>query len=430
MAPSRGLNCLRQARLHLQKPRQDVRRFSDFVSAVADPSNKYQVYTSRSPNPYLNLSIEHYLLQKSPADATILFLYTNRPSVIIGRNQNPWTEVNLGLLRNEQGILQNADHRVQLVRRRSGGGTVFHDEGNVNYSVIMPTADFDRDKHAEMVARALRNLGVDKVRVNERHDIVVDKTVPGEGELPFKISGSAYKLTRLRSVHHGTCLLSSPNIGSISKYLRAPGKPFIKAKGVESVSSRIMNVGMENAKFEGAVRHEFWKMYSHSKAMTVGRAEADVPEIKGGFEELMSEDWIYGQTPQFEFSTSGFDGENLGEKDIWRFPHGLELSFTARNATIQSLSIKDGENFMVTSSAKDKKVHEIADWDSVLAAPFKKSYVGKSRHKVQAQLAKSMNELFGAGSYDTGVGKGSLSTEEDNYLGIEPDRIVEVEGLE
>ena len=298
---------MRQARLQIQIPRQNVRRFSAFVRAVADPSNKYQVYTSRSPNPYLNLSIEHYLLQKSPADSTILFLYTNRPSVIIGRNQNPWTEVNLGLLRNDHTMLQNAEHRVQLVRRRSGGGTVFHDEGNVNYSIIMPTAEFDRDKHAEMVARALRNLGVEKVRVNERHDIVVDKTVPGEGELPFKISGSAYKLTRLRSVHHGTCLLSSPNIGSISKYLRAPGKPFIKAKGVESVSSRITNVGMDNKKFEAAVKHEFWKMYSHSKGMTVGRAEMEVPEIKRGLEELLVCGRYMGECRANRFAVRGLD---------------------------------------------------------------------------------------------------------------------------
>ncbi|KAH7305060.1 hypothetical protein BKA65DRAFT_521027 [Rhexocercosporidium sp. MPI-PUGE-AT-0058] len=400
MAPSRGFNYLLRARL--QHPRKDVRRFSDFVRAVADPSNKYQVYTSRSPNPYLNLSIEHYLLQKTPADSTILFLYTNRPSVIIGRNQNPWTEVNLGLLRNDPGILPNPEHRVQLVRRRSGGGTVFHDEGNVNYSVIMPTGEFDRDKHAEMVVRALRNLGVEKVRVNERHDIVVDKDVPGEGEQPFKISGSAYKLTRLRSVHHGTCLLSSPNIDAISKYLRAPGKPFIKAKGVESVSSKITNVGLENAKFEAAVRHEFWKMYSHSKGVMVGRAEMEVPEIKRGLEELMSEDWIYGQTPQFEFSTSGVDGEALAEKERWRFPQNLELSFTARNGVIQASTLQHGEHFMVTSTIGGTKLHEISDWNSVLATPFKKSVAGKSRPKIQAELARSMNELFGAGSYEAG----------------------------
>jgi lipoate-protein ligase A len=144
--------------------------------------------------------------------------------VVIGRNQNPWIEVNLGVLRNEE-------LDVKLVRRRSGGGTVFHDEGNVNYSVICPTSAFNRDKHAEMVVRALKSLGAEKARVNERHDIVMDKE-DKEGILkPFKVSGSAYKLTRLRSLHHGTCLLSSPNLQSISKYLRAPVKPLSKQEG-------------------------------------------------------------------------------------------------------------------------------------------------------------------------------------------------------
>lgn len=252
------------------------------MRAATNSSSKSQVYISRSLDPYLNLSIEHYLLQKTPADSTVLFLYTNRPCVVIGRNQNPWIEVNLGILRNEE-------LRVKLVRRRSGGGTVFHDEGNVNYSVICPTPAFNRDKHAEMVVRALNKLGVEKARVNERHDIVVDKEdEEGEGALKqFKVSGSAYKLTRLRSLHHGTCLLSSPNLEAIWRYLRAPAKLFIKARGVDSVSSPITNVGISNESFEEAVISEFRSMYDSGQALVVSEAEKEVPEIAKGREELM-----------------------------------------------------------------------------------------------------------------------------------------------
>ncbi len=148
---------------------------------------------------------------------------------------------------------------IALVRRRSGGGAVFHDEGNVNYSVICPTAEFTRDKHAEMVVRAIRKINP-RARVNERHDIVIDqgdvleegdRPHPGDmhrtvyasgGVAPLKVSGSAYKLTRQRSLHHGTCLLTSPNLETISRYLRSPAKPFMKARGVESVRSPIGNV--------------------------------------------------------------------------------------------------------------------------------------------------------------------------------------------
>ena len=237
-------------------------------------ASKYQIYVSRSLDPFLNLSIEHYLLQKSPPNSTILFLYVNSPCVVIGRNQNPWLEVDLNLLTQPRalGYTQQIGGKssrlpwenVQLVRRRSGGGTVFHDEGNVNYSVICPTANFTRDKHAEMVTRAIREFNL-RARVNERHDIVLDqgsvleeKDWPdtadmhrtmfhpnSEKNLPLKVSGSAYKLTRQRSLHHGTCLLASANLARISQYLTSPSRSFIKARGVESVRSPVGNVHME-----------------------------------------------------------------------------------------------------------------------------------------------------------------------------------------
>ena len=212
----------------------------------------------------MNLSIEHFLLQKSSPDSTILFVYINSPCVVMGRNQNPWLETNLRLMR-ETPVIGLVNHQegwenVQLVRRRSGGGTVFHDYGNVNYCVICPTASFTRDKHAEMVTRALRRQ-TPRARVNERHDIVLDQDSleeghqpdpsdmhhtgyhrEGESPLPLKVSGSAYKLIRQRSLHHGTCLLASWNIDHMSDYLRSPAQPFIKARGVDSVHSPVANI--------------------------------------------------------------------------------------------------------------------------------------------------------------------------------------------
>jgi lipoate-protein ligase A len=276
------------------------------LSQAAHPLSRVQFYLSRTNDPYLNLSIEHYLLQNTPEDSTILFLYTNRPCIVIGRNQNPWLEVNLPLiekLRSEarsRAALPDTNNvrtsssplDVQLVRRRSGGGAVFHDLGNVNYSVICPPSAFDRNKHAEMVVRALRKLGVSGSRVNERHDIVMDVGRGGEQQLSaekqtFKVSGSAYKLTRLRSLHHGTCLLSSPNLGSVSELLRSPAEPFIKARGVESVRSKVSNVGVANADFEEAVRQEFETMYGSPHVDIVVGEEANAFEdVAEGVTEL------------------------------------------------------------------------------------------------------------------------------------------------
>lgn len=218
-----------------------------FTELSTRPTSINQIYQSRSTDPFINLSIEHFLLQNAPPDSNILFLYTNRPCVVIGRNQNPWTETDLQALKHP---IKNSSFEsdpiaanVLCVRRRSGGGAVFHDGGNLNYSVICPREKFTRNKHAEMVVSALRATGATNARVNCRHDIVMD--LYDKDPTPHKnvkVSGSAFKLTRLRALHHGTCLLDSPNLGKIGPLLKSPAKPYMKTKGVDSVTSQIGNI--------------------------------------------------------------------------------------------------------------------------------------------------------------------------------------------
>ena len=288
-------------------------RYSTFTETLANPANKLQSYVSTSSDPYLNLSIEDHILRKSSPDSTILFLYVNRPCVVVGRNQNPWSEVNLGILDAARAILDPKDSEpagigtVDLVRRRSGGGTVFHDEGNLNWSITCPRADFTRDRYAEMVVRALRKLGIERARVNERHDIVLDQgnqrlasdpedthrtpyTTQDGTPRPLKVSGSAYKLTRQRALHHATTLLSSPNLNIIPHYLRSPAKKFILAQGVESVSSPVSNIGLDVKAFQNRLQDEFALMYatlgSPNILQTVGDEFLNIPDIRKGYEEL------------------------------------------------------------------------------------------------------------------------------------------------
>lgn len=321
MAPSRGLSRLSSLLRPISHspPKcstyQQRRTFAAFTEALADTSNPVQSYVSRSNDPYLNLAIEDHILRKSSLDSAILFLYTNRPCVVIGRNQNPWYEVNLRILNaaapSRTPKLKDSEPPgigdVQLVRRRSGGGTVFHDLGNLNWSITSPRADFTRDKHAEMVVRALRSLGVDRARVNERHDIVLDQghaaqkvdledthrtpyTVKnGEGPRPLKVSGSAYKLTRGRALHHATTLLSSPNLHIIPEYLHSPAKPFMEAKGVDSVSSPVGNIGLDSEAFKMRLQEQFAALYTGGKELPVqivGEEHLDIPEVRKGYEEL------------------------------------------------------------------------------------------------------------------------------------------------
>jgi len=309
---------------------------------------------SRISDPYLNLSIEHWLLQKTPPESKVLFLYVNRPSVILGRNQNPWVEANLSLL---------AKEGIDLVRRRSGGGTVFHDEYNVNYSVICPTSMFDRDIHANMVVKALRSVAGPHTRVNERHDIVQDmngddprKNDPYTGiTRPFKISGSAYKLTRLRALHHGTCLLDSPNLDKMGQYLRSPVKKYITARGVDSVPSKVANVvpTLSNQLFMESVIEQFYELYGKEEAeMEVHDSTeqhprdnySDIPEILKGYNELKTPEWIYGQTPQFTYE---FQNKSNG------------FEFTARNGVVTEAKLHSSGQPVISKKVEEKVIGNV-----------------------------------------------------------------------
>ncbi|PWY76229.1 lipoyltransferase and lipoate-protein ligase [Aspergillus heteromorphus CBS 117.55] len=396
-----------------------------FAQLASRPSSKHQIYQSLSTDPYVNLSIEHFLLEHAPIDSNILFLYINQPCVVIGRNQNPWLETNLRVLHNDRGSADNAttsDHDPQdahalYVRRRSGGGAVFHDEGNLNYSVISPRTTFTRNKHAEMVVRALHHLGATNTRVNDRHDIVMslDSATTGEQATPQprKISGSAFKLTRHRALHHGTCLLDSPNINILGSFLRSPARDYIKAKGVESVRSPVANVSSVFADASipfsiqdviASIMQEFAGLYQagpdavrraqrayvHEPELysgddwvvgAVGEAQGyEEPEIMKGIDELRSLEWKYTQTPQFIFSTHPVDEEDPRERPalpaslppstrvFLRLKHGAIIE--SHISTSSDSEVASEQAVRLHETLKERKLHELTppQWKEVLHA--------------------------------------------------------------
>ena len=263
-------------------------------------------------------------------------IYVNSPCVVIGRNQNPWTEVNLPNIlssRTKRGAawVDGDGGGVSLLRRRSGGGTVFHDLGNVNYAAIVPALGFTRDTHAEMVVEALkRGGGVDRgVRVNERHDVVMAAggvSVGGEGgEVPeVKLSGSAYKLARTTALHHGTMLIDT-ELWRVRRYINSEARGWIKGRGVASVRSPIENIKVDGGvvgfaeevgrtwggKYAvcGGGEGEVWKEggekgeVGNVAVCYVTEEEAlKVQEIRDGKRELEGMVWMFDQTPKFTFS--------------------------------------------------------------------------------------------------------------------------------
>lgn len=331
-------------------------------------------FNSRSTSPYFNLAVEHHLLTHSHPASRILFTYANTPCVVIGRNQNPWVECNIAAI--AQGTPDG--RQVELIRRRSGGGTVFHDEGNLNYTVIVPGERFERKTHVQMVVDALVALRDkqyvfrrwDQVKANERNDIVArlsDKySAEGAEEEWFKVSGTAFKLTKGRALHHGTLLHSSPYIDSIGRFLRSPVKDYITAKGVESVRSPVTNLwdvkkARQRRDLTFSVRKTIERMWVEKYAdesigppnsieVASGQPEDLIPELKAGIQELRTKAWRWDQTPGFSFDS----------KEIVMGGQSLRLGFEVKNGVIESVKSSEELQPSFEQLLIGKKIHELS----------------------------------------------------------------------
>ena len=179
------------------------------------------VCRSRSFDPYENLALEEALLSRVGEGELILYLWQNEGTVVIGRNQNPWKECRTALLAEEGG---------HLARRLSGGGAVFHDRGNLNFTFLMNEADYDLPRQLTVLEQACRSLGIPAQR-SGRNDLLA------EGR---KFSGNAFYKHAGKAYHHGTLMLDV-DLERVSRYL-SPSKAKLAAKGVDSVRSRVVNL--------------------------------------------------------------------------------------------------------------------------------------------------------------------------------------------
>ncbi len=183
--------------------------------------SKLYVFEGLSFDPYYNLAVEKYLLETVAPDACILYLWQNENTVVIGRNQNPWAECSIAHIEEDS---------VKLARRLSGGGAVFHDLGNLNFTFLVTEDNYDLDRQLSVIETMCRSFGIDAVR-SGRNDILVDGK---------KFSGNAFYNSKGRSYHHGTLLIDA-DMQKMPRYLN-PSKAKLTAKGVASVRSRVTNL--------------------------------------------------------------------------------------------------------------------------------------------------------------------------------------------
>ncbi len=238
-----------------------------------------RVFVSPYQNPFLNLALEDHFL-RGGADLPVLFLYVNRPCVVLGRFQNPWLETQLSYL---------VENDIWLVRRQSGGGCVFHDEGNLNFSFITPDPMINRMKHAELLREAFAEADI-PLTISPRHDLWLDGR---------KISGSAFKQTKFGSFHHGTFLVSS-DLEKLEESLKHTIIPSA-TKSIASVRSKVITL---QEKFPGTEISDVIEIISHHLKTIPFEIEGTLlseTQVQETFQHLRSWEWLFGETPHFEY---------------------------------------------------------------------------------------------------------------------------------
>jgi len=243
-----------------------------------------RVINNKNTDPHFNLALEEYLFKES--DEEIFMLWQNHSSVIIGKNQNALAEVDINKAQKSG---------VDIVRRETGGGAVYHDIGNVNYTFISNDADrfMDFKVFAEPVFKTLMNLGI-KAELSGRNDFVIGDR---------KFSGNAQSLYRNRILHHGTLLFDS-DLNALSDFLTVDEKK-ISSKGISSVKSRVTNI-LPHLKKKISVE-EFKNMLLNAITETANNciSELTVEEIflanKLKNEKYDTWEWNFGSTPPYSF---------------------------------------------------------------------------------------------------------------------------------
>ena len=284
-----------------------------------------ELYTisTASTDPYHNLALEEYLLNAVQPGQCILYLWQNQRTVVIGRNQHAENECRVQALEAEGG---------HLARRLSGGGAVYHDLGNLNFTFLVPSEDFDVDRQTEVILRAVQAVGIHAQRTG-RNDLTV------EGR---KFSGHAYYHSGGKSYHHGT-LMVNVDQEPLARYLNvSPLK--LEAKGVKSVRSRVGNLMDWNPSLtiEG-LKVELIRAFGQVYGLPLQEKfeeELDQAALEAGRQKFVSPQWRYGsvrplaesQEARFDWGTVRVDfslsGERITEAALWS--DGLDADFLAR----------------------------------------------------------------------------------------------------
>jgi lipoate-protein ligase A len=246
-----------------------------------------QYIRNESLDPRFNLALEEYVIKYLEPDNPFILLWQNAPSVIIGRFQNTLEEINVEFIKNRN---------INVVRRITGGGAVYHDLGNLNFSFIEKTEseNIDFRKYNERIVKALAKIGV-KAEHNSRNDIAIDGK---------KFSGNAQYIYKGKVLHHGTILFNS-NLEDVQAALNVNYEKFT-SKAVKSVRSRVTNVVdylVNPVSIQEFKQILLKTLFDDKPIIEYKLSEADLENIKKLMREKYSTwEWNYGSSPTFNFN--------------------------------------------------------------------------------------------------------------------------------
>ncbi|MCC0633891.1 lipoate--protein ligase family protein [Clostridioides sp. ZZV15-6388] len=239
---------------------------------------------NKNTNPYFNLALEEYLFLNEKYNDDIIIIWRNEESIFIGKNQNPYQEIH-------HDVIENGE--IPILRRISGGGTVYHDLGNINMSFIQKNRslhEIDFLEHTKFMQSMLLSFGLD-VSITERKDLFLNGK---------KISGSAQSIKRQNSLYHGTLLYDS-DLNKLTKYLNSDKST--ESKATKSVSSKVTNI---NFLLKKDIYYflDYCVNYIKNNIKNIKEVELDDDDIKSVYnlveDKYKKTEWIYNKTPKFQ----------------------------------------------------------------------------------------------------------------------------------
>ncbi|XP_059608516.1 lipoyltransferase 1, mitochondrial isoform X2 [Phlebotomus argentipes] len=324
-----------------------------FASALEDKEIKKSVFISQSYDIFTNLALEDWIYRNFDfKNHHVLMLWSNNPCVVIGRHQNPWVEANISALER---------NGVALARRNSGGGTVYHDRGNLNCTFFTPRDRYNRKYNLSLITRALFREWSIKADISERDDILF------RGK---KISGTAAKLGQPNAYHHCTLLVNS-NKDQLTQALTME-KNDIQSRATKSVPAQVKNLTDANKQVNvpqllSAIGYEFLRtnptelvdggrelVMKQRGFQLINPTEKWFPGITTLRDNFEAWDWRFGRTPKFSVEKSI---ELKSEEKI----HNVKLHVDVEGGIMTEITLmlsQGGDALPVVSSLKGREYSE------------------------------------------------------------------------